>query len=447
MADNRINFEDWLNNDLWKKLVEQGAYATGTDTGPGTMGSAQMDPYNPTGPNAPAQSPSGDPNIANMPPEEMGGQHEEEPDYSADPKYPDMPEDRKHLDYEQWRKEFMDSAIKGDVQEMKELLSDVRDRHLDCHQRTFVDDNYQIVQFREFSNVAKTGKEIKKLIKEDLDHNNPGTSVASHIVEVLQTDPLLNNVYIKLSGLHRVKGDYHRKFIAAITGSVQVGGGAAQEDLIYNEKDFSIRMSTRFFTRFGDIYIGNWSLRSDDPQRYLKAPELQRLEDGAPEEKDALRKRIISDSIAETFKTRAFIINVAETDGTVYTIGWDLATALKAGYTSGHLVVKTESGDGSEAMIDEDGTIVNLVDIKVMFVKHGGELDDNGKPHKREHEFIVRKNGQLFLNATLQTLKQASASFPGMVIRETPYTGNPSDLKVLQRCVPTVADVLMRQCS
>jgi hypothetical protein len=194
------------------------------------------------------------------------------------------------------------------------------------------------------------------------------------------------------------------------------------------------------------MYIGNWALRTDDPERYLKPPELQRLEDGSPEEKDVLRRRVVMESIAETFKTRAFIVNIAETDGTIYTIGWDIATSLKSAYTDGHLVVRTNKADSSMAMIDDDGAIISFVDLKVMFVKHGGEVED-GKPKGKEHEFIAWRNGQLFLVATLQVLKQASASFPGMVIRETPYTGNPSDLKVLQRCVPTVADVLMRQCS
>ncbi len=443
----RINLEDWLDQFAKKnKINEQGAYAAGTGPGDPSTGSSAMDPYNPTGPNSPAQSPGGDPNVANMPPDEMGAQPQEEPDYSSDPQHPDMPEEKKHLDFEQWKKEFFEASIKGDVQEMKGLLQDVRDRNLDSYQETFVSDNYQIIQYRELSNVAKACKEVKKLIKDDLDHNNPGTSIANHIVEVLQTDPLLNNTYIKMSGLHRTKGDYHRKFIAGVTGSVQVGGGAAQEDLIYNEKDFSIRMSTRMNSRFGDIYIGNWSLRTDDPQRYLKAPELQRLEDGSPEEKDVLRRRIVMESIAETFKTRAFIINVVETDGTVYTIGWDIATSLKAGYTDGHLIVRTKKDESSEAMIDDDGDIISLVELKIMYVKRGGELDDDGKPKGREHEFLVRRQGQLFLTANLQVLKAASASFPGMVIRETPYTGNPSDLKVLQRCIPTVADVLMKQC-
>lgn len=442
----RINLEDWLEqySPKRKKINEEGAYATGTTGGDPAMGSSMAgDAMSPMGVTQPQ---GGDPNVANPPPDKMDTHPGEENDFSSDPQYPDMPEEKKHLDFEQWKKEFINSSIKGDVQEMKAMLQDVRDRNLDDYQRKFVEDNLQIILLRENSNIEKASKEIKKSIKDDLDHNNPGTSVTNHITEVLQTQPLLNNVYIKLTGLYSMKADMHRKFIASITGSIQVGGGGSTEDLIYNEKDFSIRMSTRFNARFGDLYIGNWSLRTDDPQRYLKAPELQRLEEGAPEEKDALRKRIVVDSICETYKTRAFIINVVGSDGTVYSIGWDIATSLKSGYTDGKLVVKLRQDDGSEAMIDDDGAIISFVDIKIMYMKDSGEMDEDGKPFKKEHEFMARRQGQLFLTANMQTLREASSSFPGIVLKEAPYTGNPSDLKVLQRCVPNAPEILLRQC-
>lgn len=438
----RINLEDFIDQYKPKKIVEQG-YGTGTGPGDPAMGSSMApDAMSPMGV---AQPQGGDPNIANPPPDKMDTQPGEQ-DFSSDPQYPDMPEEKKHMDFEQWKKEFMNSSIKGDVQEMKSLIMDVRDRNLDDYQRKFVEDNLQIVFLREHSNIEKASKEIKKMIKDDLDHNNPGTTVANHMVQVMQTQPLLNNVFIKLTGLYSMKADQHRKFIAALTGSVQVGGGGSTEDIIYNEKDFSIRMSTRFNSRFGDVYIGNWALRTDDPQRYLKPPELQRLEEGSPEEKDALRKRIIIESIAETYKTRAFIINVTGTDGTVYTVGWDIATSLKAAFTDGTLVVKMKGDTGSEAQIDKDGEIVSLVDIKIMYRKDSGELDEDGEPYKKEHEFMANRHGQLFLTATGHILKEAASSFPGIVIRDQPYTGNPSDLRVLQRCVPNSPEILMRQC-
>lgn len=431
-----INLEDWLE-----------AYATGTDTTDTPAGTPAADPYAPGGGTIdPAASPKGDPNIANMPPEEMDS-HPDENDPSSDPQTPDMPEEKEHLDFEEWKKQFKIASIKGDVQEMKELLKDVINRDLDSYQDKFVDDNMDIVQLREYTNIEKASKEIKKSIKENLDHNNPGTSLVEYITQTLDTIPLLNPVFIKLSGMHGMKADLHRKYIAALTGSIQVGSGSNTEDLVYQEKDFSIRISTRMNARFGDVFIGSWSLRADDPERYLKPPELQRLHEGSPEEKDALKKRIIIDSISETWKTRAFIINVVETDGTIYTIGWDIATSLKSGFTEGKLLVKTKSNDGSEAMIDKDGAIVSFDDVKIVYVKETGEMDEEGKPFKREVEFINKKNGQLYLTAQLSTLKNASSSFPGIKVKETPWQGNPSDLKVLQRCVPSALEILMRTCS
>lgn len=425
-----INLEDWLE-----------AYATGTDTIDTPAGTP---PGNPGGMN-PAASPQGDPNIANMPPEEMDS-HPDENDPSSDPQTPDMPEEKEHLDYEQWKKQFLLASIKGDVQEMKELLNDVKDRDLDSYQKKFVDDNMQIVGLREFTNIEKASKEIKKLIKDNLDHNNPGTSLAEYITQVLDTIPLLNPIFIKLAGMHGSKADLHRKYIASLTGSVQVGSGSNTEDLIYNDKDYSIRISTRMNSRFGDVYIGSWNLRADDPERYLKPPELQRLQEGSPEEKDALKKRVIIESISETWKTRAFIINVVDTDGTIYTIGWDIATALKAAFTEGKLLVKTKSNDGSEAMIDKDGAIISFDDMKIVYVKDTGEIDEEGNTFKRESEFINKKNGQLYLTANLGTIKGAASSFPGMKVKETPWQGNPSDLKTLQRCVPSASEILMRTC-
>jgi hypothetical protein len=119
---------------------------------------------------------------------------------------------------------------------------------------------------------------------------------------------------------------------------------------------------------------------------------------------------------------------------------------LKSAYTDGRLIVKTTQNDNTQAMIDDDGAIINLQDIKIMYTKQTGELDEDGKPYKKEIEFIDLRQGQLYLTAELGTLKAASGSFPGIMLRSTPYTGNPSDLKTLQRCVPSWFNILMQQC-
>lgn len=427
-----INLEYFLQEDL-------GPGTAGTDS-PNVNGSVPMvQPSAPPSATAPI-----DPNIANMP----QGQPPSQPpaDVSKDPQSPDMPEEKESKNFEGWKKDFFTESIKGDVQKMKEMLLEVRDRDLDEYQDKFVNDNLQIIFVRENANIDKAEKEIRKLIKTQTDHNNPATSVANHITSVLQTVPQLNSIFIKLTGLGGMKADPHRKFIAALTGGVQVGNGGKNEDIIIAEKDFYIRLSTRLNSRFGEVHIGEWCLKEDDPERYLQAPELQRLKDGSPEEKDVLRRRIVMESIAEAFKTRSFFINVVGVDGTIYTVGWDIATCLKAAYTEGRLVVRNKNDDSSMAMIDDDGEVIPFIDKKIMFVKNTGEMDEHGKPLKKEIEFMSEKYGQLYLVAPLVTLREASTAFQGLVFKETPWTGNPTDLETLRRCVPSVSEILFRNC-
>jgi hypothetical protein len=203
-------------------------------------------------------------------------------------------------------------------------LNEVRDRDgLESYQRKFVEDNLNIQFLRQNSNIEKASREIRKLLKEQLDQNNPATSVVGHLVDVLATVPQLNNIFIKLNGYGNQKSDLHRKFIAALTGSVQVGSGANNADIIFNERQYSIMMSTRFNAEWGNVSIGNWSLKEDDPSRYLSEPELKRLAEGSPEEKDVLLRRVVVESLTDQFKQRAFVINVVGDDGTIYCLGCD----------------------------------------------------------------------------------------------------------------------------
>ena len=401
---------------------------------------------------APMAPPGGDPNVTNPAPDEMGGESEEkdpnegQPDISDDPQAPDMPEEIDDQDFERWKDSFFKESVKGDVNKLIDMISQVRDLDLEPYPRKFVEDNLQVLFLRQYANIEKAAKEIRKLIKEELDQNSPAVSVVNHISNILQTMPELNNIFIKLKGLLGMKGDLHRKFIAALMGGVQVGSGANNEDVIYNDKDFSIRISTRFNDKWGRTELGKWSLREDDPERYLTEPEQRRLEEGSPEEKEVLRKRIVMESMAETFRKRAFIINVTNKDGTIYTLGWDLSTSLRAAYTDGKLVVSTQQSENSEAMIDDEGSIIPFVDLKVKFVKETGEIDEDGKPDKEEHDFLERIDGILYLTAQQNILQEAATSFQGIVWKETPYTGNPSDLRKLQRCVPNAPEILTRSC-
>jgi len=431
------------NHALEEWLIEDAGNVAGGPpmAGGGPLGNPGADP----GAGAP-----NDPNVASPAPPESDPEPQQQqnsmPDITQDPPAPDMPEQMDEQDFEQWKDSFFKETVKGDVNKLVDMISQVRDLDLDAYPRKFVEDNLQVCFLRQHANVDKASKEIRKLVKDDLDQNNPSVSLVNHIINTLGAMPELNNVFIKLKGLLGMKGDLHRKFITGIIGGVQVGTGGNNEDVVYNEKDYSIRLSTRYNDKWGKVDIGKWSLREDDPERYLTEPEQRRLEEGSPEEKDVLRRRVVLESIAETFKKRGFLVNVVGQDGTIYTLGWDLAGSLKGAYTDGKLVVRTIQSDNSEAMIDDQGAIIPYVDIKIKYVKEAGGVDEQGKPAKEEHDFMERIDGMLFLTAQFNIIREASTSFPGIVLKETPYTGNPSDLRVLQRCVPNAPEILMRQC-
>lgn len=420
----------------------------------------------------PASNPSGNPPVtgggmpdvaapdANIPPADINKQvldqslpkTEDEPktpeDVSEDPKSPDMPEDtdKGDEDFEVWKDKFLREAIKGDASKLIDMIHQVRDNELDSYPRKFVEDNLQILFLRQNANIQKASEEIRKLLKQELDKNNPAVSLTNHISSTLQQTPEISPIFVKLKGLLGMKGDLHRKFIASLIGGIQVGSGGNLEDLIYNERDFSIRVSTRFNDKWGRVEIGKWSMREDDPKKFLSDPEMKRLDDGSPEEKDVLRKRICLEALAESFKKRAFIINVVGEDGTVYTLGWDFSNCIRNAYEEGKLIIKLSKIENSEAMLTDDGEIMSYVDIKIKYTKESGELDDEGNPAMEELDFMERMDGVMFLTANFDTVKEAVGNMQGIVLKEEPYKGNPSDLKALQRCVPNSSEILLRQC-
>jgi len=438
--------EDWLG-----QLNEQGGFGGDIPAAGG-----QPDPFGMT----PQSDPYGvgaippDPNIADpaqgMPPEQMGA--EQPVDVSQDPQVPEMPEEEEATedDFEIWKKNFFKESIKGDVQAMKESIAPWLEKEegtLDSYQSKFINDNWNILLIRENNtNVDKASKEIRKAIKEQLDRNNPATTVADHMARVMEPVPLLNNKLIQFLGYGALKGELHRKYLAALLGAVQVSSSPDQENIVFNEEDYAIMICTRMNADWGNLALGTWCLKEDDPERYLSEPELKRLEEGSPEEKEVLRRRLVIESIAKEFDTKAYLINIVGEDGTIYLIGWDMSNSLRAAYAEGKVVVRTRKSDNSEAMIDDDGRIVPMIDLSIYFVKETGEQDEEGNPQMDEIEFMQRRNGSLFWTAGLQTIRDASSAMQGLRFKEIPYQGNPSDLKVLKRCVYSAHDLIMKAC-
>jgi hypothetical protein len=382
------------------------------------------------------------------PASEEEGQSPPSEDVSDDPEAPEMPEERgEEKDFEVWKSNYFKESIKGDASRLMEMLSPLRNKEgMEPYQRKFVDDNWNVQLIRNNANVAEASKQIRKATRDQLDRSNPATSVVNHVFNTLQTVPTLNETFIRMMGYTGNKGELHRKFMAALTSSVQVSSSPDRENIIFNEKEYSIKMSTRLNSDWGEVALGSWSLREDDPERYLSEPELRRLSDGSPQERDVLRRRVVIESIAKHFDEQAFLINVVSDDGTIYHLGWDMSNALRGAYAEGKVVVKTVKSENSEAMISDDGQILPLVDLKVYFVKETEEQDEYGNPKMEEIEFMERRHGMLFLTAGLMTVREAAGAMQGTEFKETPYQGNPSDLKVLKQCVYSAHDMLMRQC-
>lgn len=360
---------------------------------------------------------------------------------------PDIPEeDKKEDNFESWKLKFFKDSISSPTNDLIESIEEVRDDDLDSYQRKFVEDNLQILFLKQNANIEKANKELRKLINSELDENNPSVSLVNHLDYVLKKMPDLLRVLVKIKGTLGMKADLHRKYLSSLLGAVQVGSGAENEDIIYNDSSYSIKISTRFNERWGKVDLGRWSLKINDQEKYLDEAEIKRLEEGSPEEKEVLRKRIAIDSISDLYKERSFLVNIVGSDGTVYLLGMDLNSCLSSSYSEGKILLKFVNAEDSECSFDSNGNMLPSLNIKINLAVETGELDDNGMPKKEELNFIEKINGNLFLTSSLETLKKAVASLNGISLKEFPYSGNPSDIPIIQRCVPSANEILMRSC-
>lgn len=424
-----------LNSYFW--LLEQEVPAMQAPTSDSNTGATAANQGMPTGVEPEQQEPV-------EPQQELP---KEEENFEDDPTDPDMPDDDEEKSFDQWQKEFFELSIKGDPSEMLLSMKSVREQDLMASQKKFIDDNFQICMYRQDANIAKASKEIRALIKEDINTAYPGTTIMQHITKVLEKEPVLQQNLIKLTGFYALKGELHRKFLAGLLGAVQVGGGNRNtEDLIFSDVEYTTNISTRFYTQFGDINLGAWELKETDPEEILSEPEMERLEEGSPEEKQVLRRRIMMESISQEFDKRAFIVHIVAPDGTIFSLGYDLGTSMLAAYEEGKLVLRSQKNETRNAQINAEGDIIPIIDIDILYVKPTGEVDEHGKPEMTEVPFIKRRDSVLYLSADADTLRDATNSMSGIFFREVPYPGNPSDIKVLQRCIPDLAEMLNRRC-
>src|SRR5581483_5054907 len=117
-------------------------------------------------------------------------------DDMQEPEQIETPENEEK-DYEAWRHDFMEAAIRCDNEELINFLNSIRDRQLEASQKKFVEDNIQIFMFRRDATVLKASQTVRNSIKKDLDSTNPGTSVMQHLTQALDQNPLLYQGLIK----------------------------------------------------------------------------------------------------------------------------------------------------------------------------------------------------------------------------------------------------------
>jgi hypothetical protein len=434
---NHINLEDWLISEAGPGDVPAGGPPMSQPGGPG----------DPMGQDPGAAGPqAGQPDPQAQPPGGPPAPDEGQEDVTQDPHAPDMPDDvnDEEDNMEVFKKKFLKESIKGQVNTLINLLQEVRDRDLNPLDRKFVEDNLQIQYVRLQSNILDASKEIRRSINEQLDKNNPASSLVNIMQAALEKQPMLSNIFIKIMGYFGMKGDIHRKFIAAMLGAAQVGTGQSKPDLLLEDNDYTVYISTRVTAEFGKYDLGKWHLTESDPEHFLSEPERKKLENGSPEEKEVLRHRIVMESICKAFHERAFLLTTVGEDGTIYNMGVDLETCLKGAYMDGKLVIRTKESEDSEAMIDSNGTIVPFLDLDIKYTRDSGEVDEAGKSSTKEVPFLQRKDGMLFLVATLDVLKEASTTLQGLVIKETPYAGNPSDISKIMRSTYSIAELISK---
>ncbi len=432
-------------NNLWDFIMEAGedvpavtAPTSDPTTGSGIPGVAGTERGDSSPVAMPGQEKTDDKKIPGL------GDMEDSKDQVKEPTDPDLPEEDEDKDFELWRGEFIELSSKLNIKDCLESLRPWKDKVSDLEppQAKFVNDNYAIFNYLQDPLIYESMKEIRNLIKEQLDKTYPGTVLMQHLTTVIGKKDPLQQVLIKLFAAYGMKADLHRKYVAALLCAVQTGGGNRIWDLVYCEKDFTINIDTRFVTDFGRIELGRWSLKTSDPDQILSDSELDQLKDGSPDMRQSLRRRVTLESFANHFKKRSLLVHINHPEGGTHCVGWDLGESLLAGYHDGRIVVRSHQSDQKRANITESGDIVPLLDTDFLYVQETGETDDSGNPEAVEVPFIEIRDNVAYLVADKKTLENAGAVLNGMFIKEIPYNGNPSDLKGIRDSIPNLDAIL-----
>jgi hypothetical protein len=280
-----------------------------------------------------------------------------------------------------------------------------------------------------------------------------GLELCSILSNEIEQYPSVVNTFLKMPNFYSMKADLFRKTIAAITNAVQIGTGGTIEDLfIPIAKDgIGIKLCTRIYTGFGNIQIGKWTLEFNDPEKYLSEPELLKLNDsGSPEEKEVLRKRVIIESISESYKDRIFIVFVVNPQtGERHEVGFNFSELVKTGWKEGVISIDFKANVGKgEAGIEIDGNLIDLQEIQISFIsENADQLDDQGLPVKDRIELMKVQNGLLYLTIDEEHWKDFTDKVQeGIFYMSKAFDAGDEELKKTQRCIPDIKEILLRQC-
>jgi len=107
--------------------------------------------------------------------------------------------------------------------------------------------------------------------------------------------------------------------------------------------------------------------------------------------------------------------------------------------------VRPQKGIEKRAMFTMDGVLVPLNELSIFFVRQNvGDIE--GIVSKQEVPFMERKDGKLYLKADIETIQEVSNAVSGFFTKDIPYQGNPSDIVIMMRCVPSAPEFILRKC-
>ena len=233
--------------------------------------------------------------------------------------------------------------------------------------RRFIDDNLSVASMLLEASVADFSRKFKTKIKAAGSFSEAWDDVGS----ILESNRDLGEAFFKLGRLGAARADAARKLIAALASGAQIGSGGDGPDIIIpTEKNGKgVWLGIKAGVNWSNIEIARWQLSADDPGRYLDEVEAQRLENGSPEERAVIRKRLVVESVSAALSDYEVLIIVANPDGTWEELCFTPSTFIKDAFQQGTVTVIEIQDDGSGSSFTSDGKIASCVRFGFVFVE------------------------------------------------------------------------------